>query len=153
MNNPTKEQQLAISSIGNNFIVSAAAGSGKTSVLSARVLELVRQGAALEELLVLTFTNSAALSMKNKVRENLLKDKKYCHLAPRVDSSYIMTFDAFALAIVKKYHYRKNLSSSVSIVDESIINLVRKRFIDEIFESLYEKNDPVFISLISLYVI
>ena len=53
----TKEQNEAINKDGTNIIVSAGAGSGKTAVLSERVLTKLKQGVNVNELLILTFTN------------------------------------------------------------------------------------------------
>ncbi len=54
----TDEQKSAINEKGRNIIVSAAAGSGKTSVLSERVCRFVADGGDIERLLVVTFTKS-----------------------------------------------------------------------------------------------
>ena len=56
MPNFTLDQKKAIFTSGNNIIVSAGAGSGKTAVLSERILEKVKQGLSIDSLLVLTFT-------------------------------------------------------------------------------------------------
>ena len=57
MPNWTKEQQEAIDKEGKNIIVSAGAGSGKTAVLTARVIRKLKDGVDVNKLLVLTFTN------------------------------------------------------------------------------------------------
>ena len=56
----TKEQQWAIDAEGSNIIVSAGAGSGKTAVLTQRVIRKIMSGVDVSKLLVLTFTNEAA---------------------------------------------------------------------------------------------
>ena len=66
--NFTKEQQLAIDSDGQNIIVSAGAGSGKTAVLTARVIRKLMSGIDIDKLLILTFTNEAANEMKRRIR-------------------------------------------------------------------------------------
>ena len=58
MPNWTKEQSLAIYESGKNIIVSAGAGSGKTAVLSERVLKKIENGVDIDRLLILTFTTS-----------------------------------------------------------------------------------------------
>ena len=60
----TKEQQLAIDKEGSNIIVSAGAGSGKTAVLTERVIRKLKENTHINELLILTFTNAAAAEMK-----------------------------------------------------------------------------------------
>lgn len=56
----TEEQKKAITEHGKNIIVSAAAGSGKTAVLTERVIQYLINGGDIEKLLVVTFTNAAA---------------------------------------------------------------------------------------------
>ena len=59
----TPNQDKAINLDNTNIIVSAGAGSGKTAVLTERVLRKLKEGIHINELLVLTFTNAAAESM------------------------------------------------------------------------------------------
>ena len=56
----TDEQWRAIEESGNNIIVSAGAGSGKTAVLTERVIYKLKHGVNINDLIVLTFTNAAA---------------------------------------------------------------------------------------------
>ena len=60
----TPEQMHAIETSGSNIIVSAGAGSGKTAVLTERVITKLRNGVNINELLILTFTRAAAAEMK-----------------------------------------------------------------------------------------
>ena len=68
----TKEQLLAINEEGTNLIVSAGAGSGKTAVLSERVLRKVKEGIDIRQILILTFTNEAAGEMKERIRKKAI---------------------------------------------------------------------------------
>ena len=72
----TEEQLLAINSEGKNIIVSAGAGSGKTAVLSERVLRKINDNVPINRLLILTFTNEAAKEMKDRIRKKLINEKK-----------------------------------------------------------------------------
>ena len=56
---------------GSNVLVSASAGSGKTAVLSERVIHKLEQGIKINELLILTFTNAAAAEMKERIRKKI----------------------------------------------------------------------------------
>ena len=101
----TKEQLQAINEEGQNIIVSAGAGSGKTAVLSERVLRKLKQGIDINRLLVLTFTNEAAGEMKNRIRKKIKQEPSLKKQLDYLDASYITTFDSYAGSIVKKYHY------------------------------------------------
>src|SRR5574344_1543024 len=122
----TDAQRQAFSAKKGNFLISAGAGSGKTSVLTERIYELVKSGEVkLQNLLVLTFTNKAAQEMKGRVRDLIKGDPATAALAPEVEAASIMTFDAFALSLVKKYHYELNLSQDIEVVDASIFKIGR----------------------------
>ncbi len=144
----TKEQQQAIDLEGNNILVSAGAGSGKTAVLSERVLNKIDNNIHLDELLILTFTKAAATEMKQRIRKKVIDNKDELN---RLNSAYITTFDSFALSVVKKYHYLLNISKDISICDESIIKLYTSTIIDNIFEELYSNHDSDFEYLINAY--
>ena len=61
----TDEQLKAIETIDKSVLVSAAAGSGKTSVLIERIIRIILEGKAnVDDLLVVTFTNAAASEMR-----------------------------------------------------------------------------------------
>lgn len=148
MSSLTEEQMLAVQKKDTNIIVSAGAGSGKTTVLKKRVERILLNGVNINNLIILTFTNNAAQEMKERIRkiinENvLLKDQ-----SELLDSAYITTFDSFAQSLVKKYNYLLDIDKNFSIVDNSIINLEIDRIIDDIFEELYESKDEKFLELI-----
>ena len=132
----TNEQLDAINRDNSNIIVSAGAGSGKTAVLTERVIRKLKGGVDVDRLLVLTFTNEAANEMKSRIRDAIIKNGMDEQLG-LLDSSYITTFDSYALSIVKKYHYLLNVSNNVSIVDSNIILIYKYKVIDMIFEDMY----------------
>ena len=72
----TDEQWIAIHDSGKNILVSAGAGSGKTAVLKERVLNKLKNGVSLKNLVILTFTKAAAAEMKERIRKALLEDEK-----------------------------------------------------------------------------
>lgn len=140
MPNWTKEQMDAITLDNSNIIVSAGAGSGKTAVLSERVLRKVKDGVDINNLLVLTFTNAAAAEMKERIRKKL-KENGYKEQLNKLDSAYITTFDAYSLSLVKKYHYLLNINKNISICEKSVLDIKKNEILDNIFEKFYVKDD------------
>ena len=146
----TDEQLEAINRSGQNIIVSAGAGSGKTAVLTERVITKLKNGIHINQLLILTFTKAAAAEMKERIRksikkENLLEELNY------IDSAYITTFDSFSLSIVKKYHYLLNLDDNIGIAQASLVDIKRHEIMDEIFENMYQVGDAKFLNMIDTF--
>ena len=146
----TKAQQKAICEYGQNIIVSAGAGSGKTFVLTERVLHFIKNhGYHLSDFLILTFTNLAASEMKERIRKKLTEHN--LPDAALVDTSDICTFDSYALSVVKKYHFLLGVSSNISIVDSNIIAVRKRTIINDLFEELYKEKNEAFLKLINRF--
>ena len=155
----TQEQIQAIEINGKNVIVSAGAGSGKTRVLSERVFDRVSNKKYkwnIDEMLVLTFTNAAAANMKLRIRnkitanENneLTQQEKQTQLN-KIDSSFIMTFDAYAQFLAKKYHQELGIDKNIKVIDTNIIKNKTKEIVNEIMLEEYEKGNEKFLTLIN----
>ena len=144
----TDEQLSAINEENKNIIVSAGAGSGKTAVLTTRVIRKIKAGTRINELLILTFTNMAAKEMKERIKSKL-KNEGLMDEYNLIDSSYITTFDSFSLTVVKKYHYLMNVSKNINVLDNSVLLIKQKEVLEKIFDELYEKEDEDFIHLIN----
>ena len=145
----TEEQMLAIVKGNTNIIVSAGAGSGKTAVLTQRVITNLKKGMHINELLILTFTNNAAMEMKTRIKNAILEDDEIKNEAKLTDSADITTFDAYVLSLVKKYHYLLNLDSDITLIDSSIIKKKKKDFIEEIFDELFTQKNEKFIKFVT----
>ncbi|MBQ9013277.1 MAG: UvrD-helicase domain-containing protein, partial [Bacilli bacterium] len=145
----TEEQSLAINSKGKNIIVSAGAGSGKTAVLSERVLTHIKNGIDISDMLILTFTNAAAAEMKERIRKKVMAYDELKDQADKIDVADITTFDAYALSLVKKYNHLLNISDKVNIADSSLIMLKKREFLFVIFDEYYSKEDERFLKLIN----
>ena len=151
----TDEQLEAITTPVYNTMISAGAGSGKTKVLTQRVFNHLANNIDVDRLLVLTFTNAAAAEMKQRVIKLLVEDNSLDqgiknNQLNKIDSAYIMTFDAYSLFLVKKYHQLLNVDKDIDIADSNIINGITDKYLDEIFEEQYVSND-VFKDIISKY--
>lgn len=144
----TPEQQQAIDEEGKNIIVSAGAGSGKTAVLTERVIRKLKSGVHINELLVLTFTNAAAAEMKERIRKAIRKTPGLEEEMNRIDGAYITTFDSFALSIVKKYHTVINCTNNIQITDDVVINIKKQALLEEILDEKYLLQDKRYTKLI-----
>jgi ATP-dependent helicase/nuclease subunit A len=128
----TPEQRAAVETRGRNVYVTAAAGSGKTAVLTERVFRLVAEPGPggeppveLERLLVITFTRKAAQEMRERI-ERRIRSALDAHpdspvLRAALDAlthSHIMTIDAFCDRIVRRHFHLAGVSPTVRLADE-----------------------------------
>jgi ATP-dependent helicase/nuclease subunit A len=150
---PTPQQRRAATTTRCSLIVSAAAGSGKTSVLSDRCSYLVcdaptEQRCAANELLVLTFTEAAAAEMRSRVRSRIAER---CRAEPRdarlqqqlllLDEAQICTIDAFCLWVVRQEFARLDVDPSASVADPELAALLLRQAVDDAFERRHQANN------------
>lgn len=149
----TKEQQQAINDRGHDILVSASAGSGKTTVLVERVLKEILSGTKVDELLVVTFTKAAAEEMKTRIKKALSVElakpganRKYLReQLNQVDTANISTIDAFCLEVIHRFYYSVNLDPSFSILtDDTQAALLKERALHEIEGEFLESKDEDF---------
>ena len=149
MSNWTIKQKEAIDKEDSNIIVSAGAGSGKTTVLTARVLRKLKSGVGIDKLLILTFTKAAANEMKTRIRDEIKEIPELRADFKKIDSSYIATFDSFSLSLVRKYHYLLNVKRDINIIESNLLNLKIKECLDEVMEEEYQEKKDDFTKLIT----
>lgn len=122
-----KQQQAVLDSLteNKNILVSAAAGSGKTAVLVERIIESIKQKkCSLKDLLVVTFTRSAAAQMKEKIEHMLLSiveengDNSFAQELREASSADIMTIDSFCMRIVKENFQAADIDPSFELLDK-----------------------------------
>jgi ATP-dependent helicase/nuclease subunit A len=152
------EQWQAIFAHGADVLVNAGAGSGKTAVLTERIVQILKAGVGIERLIVLTFTRAAAAEMKERIRARLREEAENGTVELRealegLDQAAIQTFDSYALRLVRRYHYLLGVSRSVAIGDAVIFSREKKKCISEIFDELYRQREPRFLSFIDLFAI
>lgn len=139
----TVKQQKAIDARHTNLLVSAAAGSGKTSVLVERIKNLINNdGVDIESMLIVTFTNAAAGEMKARLRKEL---------GINVSHADICTFDSFAQKLIKSYYHTIGIKPNLHICDEYKKSIIADEVMDEIFKAKYDSNDSEFIDFLDHY--
>ena len=136
----TAAQQAAVDEGGENILVSAAAGSGKTAVLVERVLRHINGGTDIDRLLIATFTNAAAAEMKEKIIKKL-REKNPDNLQKQLRlilNADICTIDSFCLHCVKNHTHDLEISPSFRLCDEAENKLIIAEAADELTDALYE---------------
>ena len=148
------KQLKAVDTHGKNILVSAAAGSGKTSVLTERILRLITEPerrVPIKEFLVVTFTEAAASEMKSRIAAALTlaagedpsdsEKTRFIETQLRMlGTAKIMTFHAFCLTVLKRYCYTIDLDPSFSVIDEKQAEALKEEALDEVFTAAF--NDP-----------
>ncbi|WP_240416578.1 helicase-exonuclease AddAB subunit AddA [Paenibacillus periandrae] len=154
----TDQQSQAISYVGSDTLVSAAAGSGKTAVLVERIVKKVRspkEKTNVNQLLVATFTKAAAAEMKERIREELEKEvfknpnskhlKKQLALLPQAT---ITTVHSFCKNVIQRYYERIGLDPSFRIANETEAAILRQDVLEDIIEECHQKVDNMEFSML-----
>ena len=160
MNTVNKDQQKAADPTASVW-VSASAGSGKTKVLTDRVLNLLLLNGAPEKLLCLTFTKTAAAEMANRINNTLkswaimpdseLADNIFALTNEEADEETIkkarqlfaktletkggmkiMTIHSFCQSILKRFPLEANVPPYFEVIDESQTKYILKNAFDQI---------------------
>jgi ATP-dependent helicase/nuclease subunit A len=144
-------QQKAIEMRGRSVVVSAAAGSGKTSVLTERVLRLIEEGADLERMLIVTFTNLAAGEMKERIFRRLQEagGARLNAQAEKCAFADISTIHAFCGRVIRDNFIEAGVSPLFSVADEAAISAMKERAMDEAVTSAAQ--DKSYIGFISRF--
>lgn len=137
-----ERQQKAITARGGSVVVSAAAGSGKTSVLTERVLRLIEEGCDIERMLIVTFTNLAAGEMKERIYRRL-QEAGGARLAAQAEKcafADISTIHAFCGRVIRDNFAQAGVSPSFAVADEASISAMKQRAMDEATESAAQQS-------------
>jgi ATP-dependent helicase/nuclease subunit A len=152
----TEDQWKAIMASGQDILVAAAAGSGKTAVLVERIIKKItseNNPIDVDELLVVTFTNASAAEMRHRIGEALEKaidsNPSSVHLKKQLsllNRASISTLHSFCLDVIRKYYYLIDVDPGFRIADETEGQLLRDEVIEDLFEEEYGKdgNQPFF---------
>ena len=117
------KQKEAVNHKDGPCLVLAGAGSGKTRVLTERIINLIDNGVSPYNILAITFTNKAAKEMRNRVE---LK------LGDISNSIFIGTFHSFGLRILRENYYEIGYTSNITILDSDDSKSLIKRILKEL---------------------
>ncbi|MCL2861821.1 MAG: UvrD-helicase domain-containing protein [Firmicutes bacterium] len=117
----TKQQLEVINSLDAEMLVSASAGSGKTTVMLERVLEKLKNGVSLSEMVICTYTKASASDMKAKLYKKLLgKNEKWARNAMReLPLAQISTLHSFCQTLIKDFFYFVDVSPDFKVLSEN----------------------------------
>ena len=156
----TKGQSQAINARGGSLIVSAAAGSGKTTVLVERVMRRITEEPKIDadRMLIVTYTKLAAAELKerliNKLNERIAKnpfDQNLLRQQKLMTKAQISTIHSYCSKIVKEYFYILDIDRNFRILDDSEKSLIINDALDMTLESMYADGEPDFFYLVEAF--
>ncbi len=150
----TKEQQRVIEHEKGNILVSASAGSGKTFVMIERLIRLIlEKKTSVKNILCVTFTESAAAEMKEKLKKAIIKKinegEDLTEELLDVETADVCTIDSFCARLVRKYFFEAGVSPDFKICDEKQASVLKSESIDKTFREFYESGDKDFLMLLT----
>lgn len=117
------KQKEAVMHVDGPCLVLAGAGSGKTRVLTERIVNLINNGVSPYNILAITFTNKAAREMRERV---------YNSIEEEANKIFIGTFHSLGLKIVRENASVIGYNNNVTILDRDDVNTLIKRFMKEL---------------------
>lgn len=156
----TNDQRNAIQ-LDGNVIVSAAAGAGKTAVLTERIATRIANGTPVESMLVLTFTRAAAAEMKARIAKRLSQladeadgtdNQSYLREQARsVGSANISTVHAFCARVLRRHYPLLGLPPKARILDETESAALAAQVQDNLLTRLAGEEDPAWLRLLAAF--
>ena len=116
-------QKEAVMHTEGPCLVLAGAGSGKTRVLTERIVNLINTGVRPQNILAITFTNKAAREMRERVRNAI---------GEVADSIFIGTFHSFGLKVLRENPEVIGYKRNITILDKDDSNSLIKKFLKEL---------------------
>ncbi len=158
----TEEQQAAIAAQHQRVLVAAAAGSGKTAVLVARIIRMLREEVCnIDELLVLTFTRAAAAEMRERIEQGLQEavaqadsERKRDHMQRQLillSGAAITTIDSFCQRVLRMNIAELDIDPQFRAMDEQEANLLAEDVMDTFLEEQYAAAEPAFLQFADAY--
>ncbi|MGX8832930.1 UvrD-helicase domain-containing protein [Amedibacillus sp. YH-ame6] len=158
------EQQLkAIHTKHKNILVSASAGSGKTTVLIARLMDLVMHDhVSIDAICAMTFTEAAANEMKKRLASELQKAYQNANEEEKIfiskqltsiQTAHISTIHSFCLSILQNYYYMVGIRAEriTHVMDNGQMTQYQALAMEEAFQIQYKKQEEVFVNLTQMF--
>ena len=156
-----KDSQLqVIKEREGEILVSASAGSGKTTVMIERLIRLIEEGASVSEVLCLTFTESASQEIKSRLKKALVdrlsiseskNRERYIAELDKLPFADISTIDAFCKRIVSRFFETAGVDPTFSVASEDESKNIKYRVAEKTLSLCGEKNDPVYFEMLDFF--
>ncbi|MCD7861196.1 MAG: helicase-exonuclease AddAB subunit AddA [Oscillospiraceae bacterium] len=149
----TPAQRAAIESRGGAVLVSAAAGSGKTSVLTERLIRRVEEGEDIDRFLVITYTRAAAAELRERIMAALGRraaeepeDKRLRRQQTLCCRAHIGTIHSFCSTLLRENCHHLGLSPAFTVIDEERADAIKSAVLSRLLDRRYEmiEHDPDF---------
>lgn len=156
----TEEQKEAIFDDGHNLLVSASAGSGKTTVMIERIIELLKKykdtdnPLSISDFLVVTFTKASASDMKQKLIKSLSElsqDEFVISQIEKVAISDISNLHSFCSRLISTYFYAIGIDPAVKIIDDTQSEFLKNRALDRLIETKEKNGDENYFVLFDMF--
>lgn len=141
----TSSQKEAVFTRGRPMLVSAAAGSGKTRVLTERLMARVMEGEDIDRFLVITFTRAAAAELRSRILTELNDriaaephNKRLRRQTALLYRANIGTIDAFCGIFLRENAHRLGLSPGFAMLEQERAESMRRRALEEVLDRAYE---------------
>jgi ATP-dependent helicase/nuclease subunit A len=147
----TEAQRQAIGITGRNLLISAAAGSGKTAVLSERCAQLVCRESDpcdVTGLLVVTFTEAAAAEMKGRIGQAIrarlagAESPRLLRQLALLDQMQASTLHSFCATLIRRHFHLLGLDPGFRVLDGDEALLLRAEMARDLFEQRYDDDPP-----------
>ena len=146
--NWTISQKNAIEMSRRDALIAAAAGSGKTAVLTERVIDEICTGKAdISRLLIVTFTEKAADELKIRIRDRLEKkskddpdDRAVKRQLSLLPSASISTIHSFYIKVLREGFSLLGLPPKLRVAEEGAAEIIRRRVLNGVIDGYYNEN-------------
>ena len=153
----TSEQRKAIETLNSDVVVAAGAGSGKTGVLVERFVRIIthtlqaklspEQGAGVENILVITFTEKATKEMKQRIvtelnRRNLVAERR------QVETAYISTIHGFCSRLLQENPFEAGVDPEFRVLDEKQSRQLLRQAFEQVTARAYAEGDTEIVALL-----
>ena len=154
MSSFTPEQLAAVNAEKKEVMLSASAGSGKTTTMIARISAILKKGADLRDFIVITFTNASAFDFREKLINEILKIEdgaRVSELLTQLETADIGTLDSFCVNIVRSYFYFAGVDPAFSVLDENDSSALKSAAAEETVEYFLKNNGEVLDRLLEVF--